>query len=111
MENIFIMYGISSLSIVLGFIALLTQTIYIDRESNQPTEIEIPFLGKLKTNIPSIVFVFLGCGLAFYTFDESFPPKQVDWTIKGLFQNTKNTDFDWRKGTLTFHPTNIEGEI
>jgi hypothetical protein len=111
MENIFIMYGISSPSIVLGFIALLTQKIYIDHESNQPTEVEIPFLGKLKTNIPAIVFVFLGCGLAFYTFDKSFPPKQVDWTIKGSFQNTKNADFDWRKGTLSFHPTNIDGEI
>lgn len=111
MINIFIMYGISSLLIILGFIALLTQKIYIDRETNQPTEIEIPFLGKLKTNVPAIVFVFLGFGLAFITFDKSFPPKQVDWNIKGSFENLENMDIDWTNGKVALIPTNMSGGV
>jgi hypothetical protein len=57
------LYYLSSLAgliMVAGGIWLLyKQKIYIDKESNQVTEIETP-LGKFKTNVPALVLFALG---------------------------------------------------
>lgn len=68
-----IVYGISILSIVLGFIALLAQKTYINPETNEPSEVEIPFIGKIKTNYPAVIFVFLGFAAALHAFNKSEP--------------------------------------
>jgi hypothetical protein len=120
MENIFVMYGIALLSIILGFIALLTQKTYIDCETNQPTELEVPFLGKMKTNMPALVFVIIGFVLSYVTFDKSYemtleksPPRQVEWTITGSFEEPvgDTTEIDWRRGSLYLLPNYVKPNI
>lgn len=108
MENIvLIMYCISLLSIIFGFVALLTQKIYrIDSDGKQEAEeIEVPLFGKLKSNYPALIFVFLGFSLAFVTFEKSFPPQKVEWKIMGSFKDRDNTTVDWTKGTITLFPS------
>jgi hypothetical protein len=65
------LYVISALSIILGFIALLKQRTYIDADTKQPTEVEVPVLGKLKSNYPALVFVFLGFAASIFAFDRA----------------------------------------
>lgn len=117
MGNILAMYGISLLSIILGFIALLTQRIYIDPATNKPTEIEVPIFGKMKTNYPALVFVFIGSLLAYTTFDKSYErslekpsPQKVDWEITGSFKipAEDTVNIDWMRGRVNFFPCNIK---
>ena len=82
-SSAYILFGIALLSIILGFVALLSQKVYLDATTKQPTEVQIPFLGKIKSNYPALVFAFLGAALAFYAFQKSFPlppPPLEDWT-------------------------------
>ena len=111
MNQLYILYGISILSIVFGFVALLKQKTYVDTKTKQPTEIEIPIFGKLKTNYPSLVFLFVGFLLAYFTFDKSFPPKQVEWTIKGSFKKPADRTIQWEEGTFKLIPCAWEPDI
>ncbi len=102
MNGTIFVYFISILSIILGFIALLTQKIYIDPETKKPTvDVEIKFLGKLKTNVPALAFVFLGIALAVFAYSR---PKQVDWTLQGQLIDEENKIVDFRTGTLKLIP-------
>lgn len=103
------MYGIAILAIILGFIALLTQKVYIDSATNQPTEVEIPLFGKIKTNIPALVFVFLGFATAIFAFNKSSMHK-TPWRIDGVLTAT-NEKIDWEKGTLTVLPSEFESKL
>jgi hypothetical protein len=60
------------------------QKTYLDPETKQPTEIEVPLIGKLKTNYPALIFVFLGIVLAFLTFRTSHAPPKEKWEIEGI---------------------------
>lgn len=103
MTTLVFVYGISALSIILGFIALLTQKIYIDPNTKQPTvEVEIKFLGKLKTNIAALTFVFLGIALAVFAYSK--PAKKVEWTLIGQFRDEGNKIVDCRTGTIKLIP-------
>ena len=98
------MFIISISSIVLGFVALLKQKTYIDSESKEPTEVELSFLGKIKTNYPALVFVFLGFAAAFFAFQKSGIKEKVRWTIQGqLVDSTQRID-DWREGECKIIP-------
>ena len=97
------LYIISGISILLGFIALLKQKTYLDARTSQPTSIEVSKLGKMKSNYPALVFVFLGFALAVIATmnrDKKIGPNanKVTWTIKGSFKNPKiidsNTNWD-----------------
>lgn len=63
-NNIVGLYYLSSfagLVMVVGGIWLLySQKIYIDSQSKEVTEIEIPFMGKLRTNTPALALFALG---------------------------------------------------
>ena len=98
-SSAYILFGIALLSIILGFVALLSQKTYLDTTTKQPTEVEVPFLGKIKSNYPALVFVFLGAALAFYAFQRSFPPKKEMWTLEGFFTPPDGKTVD-RAGTL-----------
>ena len=76
---VYIILIISIIGIILGFVALITQKIYINPETSEATEVEIPFIGKIKTNYPALVFAFLGFGLAFYVFNKAYPPLPTVW--------------------------------
>ncbi|HTI11324.1 MAG TPA: hypothetical protein VL832_22280 [Puia sp.] len=105
MTAIFMMYGISTLLIILGFIALLKQKTYIDPETKQPTEVEVPVLGKLKTNYPALVFIFLGFAAAYFAFNKT---KSKDlWTIQGSFAAPPNKKINWEKSDIWLKPIEL----
>jgi hypothetical protein len=106
----YMLFGIALLSIILGFIALLSQKIYLDPMTKQPTEVDIPFLGKLKSNYPALVFAFLGAALAFYAFQKSYPPPNVEWTLKGRFTHPDGRPVD-TSGTLSLIPVAARNKI
>ncbi len=55
-----LLIGLGTLSI-LGFIALLSRKIYLHPETKELTEVEVPILGRLRTNIPRwSLFTLLG---------------------------------------------------
>jgi hypothetical protein len=84
MDTVEIVFVIAVLSIILGFIALLSQKVYLDAATKQPTEVAVPLLGKIKTNYPALVFVFLGAALTYGAFQKSYSDKE-EWTISGRF--------------------------
>lgn len=100
------MYIISISSIVLGFVALLKQKTYIDSETKEPTEVELSFFGKIKTNYPALVFVFLGFAAAFFTFQKSGIKEKVRWRIQGQMVDTTHRIDDWREGEFKIIPEN-----
>jgi hypothetical protein len=135
-----IMYCIAALSITFGFIALLKQKTYISETTMQPTDIEIKGLGKMKTNYPSLVFVFLGflCAVfAYYrssqlrdyqhkieNYDERITgyetqikqykteyPGTEKWTIRGSLVNPGYGPVEWRKGIITVTPVDYSADI
>ncbi len=107
MVVVLIMFGMAALSIVLGFIALIMQKTYIDSDTSRPTEIAIPFLGKMKTNFPALIFVFLGFILAF----KAPPLSEVEWVISGSLAVPEGSDIDLSFATSTPAPRGYEFEI
>lgn len=103
--SLYILYGISLIAIVLGFIALLKQKTYIDSKTKEITEISVPFVGKMKTNYPSLIFLALGMALAFVVFNKSYD-KTTDWRIRGTFTDPSNNITDFSNGTLNIVPNN-----
>jgi len=104
---IYILYGISVLSILLGFVALLKQKTYINEATKEVTEVELPLVGKLKTNYPSLVFLAMGIFLAVFVFNKSYNTKKV-WEISGTFIDTTRTITDWSEGELNIQPSAIK---
>ena len=47
----------------MGFIALLKSKIYLDQDTKEKVQIDIPIFGKFKSNVPSLAFLFLGAFL------------------------------------------------
>lgn len=103
--------GISTLMIVLGFIALLTQRIYFDKETQKPIEMTLPLLGKVKTNYPALIFVFLGFTLCGMAFNKAFPPPMENWKITGQLVCKNNVPIDFREGVVTLFPTDFKVDI
>ncbi len=101
---ILIAFLLASISILLGFIALLKQKTYLDSKTNQPTDVEVPLVGRLKTNYPALVFVFLGFCLAFYVVHKSLPQKEIIWKITGSIVDPKSEINDWQSGKLCLFP-------
>lgn len=106
---IYIIAGVSVLLIILGFIALLTQKIYIDQKTQTHTEVDIPLFGRMRTNYPALVFVFLGCALSFLILQKFAVHKEkVDWLITGSMQNVSENQLDWREGSMDLFPCEIK---
>ena len=105
MMTIIIMYSISVLLIVLGFIALLKQKTYIDADTKMPSEVDVPMLGKFKSNYPALIFVFFGFGLTVFAFNK---PVGVDvWFVEGNFVKPTDKNVNWKNGETWVHPTNF----
>lgn len=93
---------LSFISITLGFVALLKQKTYINEETQKPTEVELPFWGKMKTNYPSLIFVFLGFAFAFYVVHTAQNATHV-WHIEGRF-TSDNPNQKWTPAYLVLEP-------
>lgn len=106
-------FGLSALLIVLGFVALLKQKTYLDVNTQQPVQVDIPVLGKVKTNYPALIFVLLGFALAWMAFEKSFPPRQETWKLTGVLKSPPGhtNRIEWEDGTLTLTPSALEPTI
>lgn len=115
MQIVWIICGLSILSIILGFIALLSQKIYIDSNTQELTQIKIPLIGKMKTNYPALVFVFIGFSLSLIAFEEAYPPKKVHWEVNGSFQSAvkdnNKEDKNFAIGTLAMFPIDFKVNV
>jgi hypothetical protein len=107
MINLILAFAVSLVFVVLGFIALLKQKTYLDNNTRQPVEVDVPVLGKVKTNYPAIVFVVLGFALAFTAFEKTFPARKTEWRILGTLKHPSNQRVDWPAGTLALVPTEM----
>lgn len=109
-------YLLAALGMVLGFVALIMQKIYLDPATNMPTSVELPALGKISTNYPALLFLFFGAGLAGYAFNSSMTTMD-DWTITGHLRVDETTltaanrerlaHIKWDVGGITLIPTEV----
>jgi hypothetical protein len=104
----YVTFALATLLIVLGFIALLKQKVYLDSSTQQPITIEVPFIGKLAANVPALAFVFFGFALAIYGI-EHYSQKNVIWKISGTLKpDAPMTDWRGLRATLFPVDTNVE---
>jgi hypothetical protein len=108
--NAFIANAIAVLLILLGFAALLMQKTYVDSSTRTVTSVELPLLGKLQTNYPALVFVFLGSGLSFFVFRAGVGADvKRPWTLTGSLKLPPHNDtkVDWKKTVVTVTPSDV----
>lgn len=101
--------AIGALLIFLGFLALLSQKIYIDHRTNKATEIDVPILGKMKANYPALVFVFLGCAVVIYGLSKYTGVQTNRWQVDGTMISDTPIN-DWQSGKLQIFPI-FDGNI
>jgi hypothetical protein len=107
-----IIYGLAAFCFLLGFIALLKQKTYVDSQTNRPTEVELPLVGKLKSNYPALVFVAVGAFLAYLGGSKpSVELGEEDWTIIGSFVAPKNVTVKWEEGNLALMPNSVHPAV
>src|ERR1700739_2244340 len=104
MTDGWIMYGLAAFCFILGFAALLAQKTYVDTQTNQPTEVELPLVGKLKTNYPALVFVAVGAFLAAFTWSKPRNLGEEEWTITGSLRQPAGEALKWEDGALVLLP-------
>jgi hypothetical protein len=117
--NSIVLYSfiLSIISIILGFIALLKQKTYLDAQTSQPIDIEVPIVGRMKANYPALVFVFLGFCLAFYVVHQTLSQtktdheKEVAWKITGHLMDPRAQITDWQTGKICFFPDAITASV
>jgi hypothetical protein len=76
--------AVAVLAILLGFVALLLQKNYLDVNNNMKTEVEVPLFGKMTTNFPALVFLFIGAaiiGVVAYRAPSAPPASIVIWSV------------------------------
>ena len=105
----YIAAAIAVLMIVLGFVALLKQKVYLDNETRQPVSFEIPFVGKMTANVPALAFVFLGFALAVYGI-QKYAHKDVKWMITGTLKPDKPVA-NWQGTHLRVFPIDIDAKV
>jgi hypothetical protein len=103
-----ILYALAGFCFLLGFVALLVQKTYIDSTTNQPTEIVLPLIGKLKTNFPALAFVLIGAFVACFTWSKTSELGQEPWVISGSFQAPPGKAVKWEEGALALVPKAFE---
>ena len=107
--NAYIANAIAILLIVLGFAALLKQKTYLDSATGTVTSVELPLLGKLQTNYPALVFVFLGVFLSFIVFRADV---RRDWVLTGYLKlpQAKRVKIDWKQTQVAVMPSDVWSE-
>ncbi|MFO1323638.1 MAG: hypothetical protein U1F15_06200 [Burkholderiales bacterium] len=101
--------GLATLSFVLGFVALLSSKVYVNPKTRSKLEVDLPLLGKMQTNYPALIFVFVGAALAVYSISKHFEFESMKlqraahetvWNVTGQFRQPGNDITDWRNGAL-----------
>lgn len=108
--NAWVPYTLAGLCMILGFIALLLQKTYIDSQTSQLTEVDLPLVGKLKTNYPALAFVIFGVFLAGYTLSKTTDVGTDLWDVQGSFLAPPGAavTWKWEDGVLTGLPKDAE---
>ncbi|MBA3006224.1 MAG: hypothetical protein KKB91_11165 [Proteobacteria bacterium] len=104
MSGEMVLYGLSTLIVLLGGMSLILQKVYkVDSATGEKTTVEIPLFGKLSTNYPAVVFVFIGAALATYTLNKTM---EVDdhWVVSGSFRTPNAEAINWERGNLRVSP-------
>lgn len=74
-----------------GVWALLRQKVVVDKIGNV-TEIEIPFFGKLRTNYPSLVAIFMALGVSVFVLNRwTIEPDMMPFITKVQLEHPVNT--------------------
>jgi len=111
MRNEMAMYVLSAVILALGAVSLFTQKFYkVDKETGTQIEVELPMLGKLKTNYPALAFGFIGAGLAAFTFQKSCELTDR-WVITGKLNAPESTTVYWGNGALMLAPAMLKPNI
>ncbi|HET7065485.1 MAG TPA: hypothetical protein VFI49_14530 [Rudaea sp.] len=119
MTTIFVLL-LAALMTVLSFLALIKSKVYINEQTNTPTSVDLPILGKISTNYPALIFVMLACALAFYAVKTNADVQQQnaqiqkelalaqddEWVVTGqiLAPPGASRDIDLRNGTVEAVP-------
>ena len=80
-----VMCSFTGIVLCIGGLYLLSKKKVIVDSSGAPTDLEIPIFGRIKTNSPILVAIFLGALLVFlpfYTSSASVPRFHVKGTVK-----------------------------
>jgi hypothetical protein len=91
--GILVLYWVCSISGLImmagGIWLIYKEKIYIDRETKQVTEVELPWLGKFRTNVPALVLFVIGLASLIYPIYQSKDlTKPTQWVaIKGQVQS------------------------
>lgn len=69
-----------------------------------PTDVELPLIGKIKTNYPALCFVIIAGVLALYAFQGREREGRDAWTISGQFLANPGEEVQWENGELKLLP-------
>lgn len=67
--------------LVASFLLLYKRIILVDSATRHPIEIELPILGKLKTQSPVVFMMGLGAALVLYPATKSLPQADMEGTV------------------------------
>ena len=82
MHTLLLLSTIAGILLLVGTMLLLWfRRIYIDAQTGQPTEIEIPLIGKFRTHAPTFALIIVGAILVIYPI--YYAPKQDFITVEG----------------------------
>ena len=84
MLAIYVLVFSGALLVATTAIILLFRKSYIDATTGSPVEFEMPVFGKIKTQSPVIVMLFVGCGLLIYGVKNT---QQDQLTITGSIES------------------------
>jgi hypothetical protein len=104
----FILFTIlAALALGLGFIALLKQKTYIDTATGAATTIDVPLVGKMQTNFPALVFVFVGLAFGFLAIKMANDAYRAvaPITVEGQLKTQKNEVTDWAPTEINVQPS------
>ena len=94
-QGLYYLPAIAGFIMVVGGIWLIwKEKIYIDRETKQVTEIEIPGGVKFKSNVPALALFVIGCVPLLYPMIGSKRVAPPDLQLRGEVENDKDYPFE-----------------
>jgi hypothetical protein len=112
---VFAIYLLSAgvLTLFLGFFALLRQTTYLDAKTNAPIEIELPIFGRMKTNYPAVIFLFIAALFGYLGYLSRDLPR-AQWSVVGSVAYPNGTLLDaadWKELQINVVPSSYNSTV